>query len=171
MPEAIHETSAVNNGDLFARAAMHALNQRGDGSTLFRAQHQSMRSLITQVLTAMEEATAGEPRVRDAANAFRVLASQMRIHQEFENWHLRRTLAADPVARTAADQCDREVRAAIGDIDSVLRRFSCATDWVEQRSAVHDSLRLIFERVLASFLKEERSIFPAFDRHFIATAV
>ena len=150
-------------GTLFSGTQMRAFGDSPQGALMFRQQHAWLRSASVSLLTTVEKSLEAE----SAAVAWSLataLQAALQIHKEFEIWHVRRTLAYDPKARTIAEQCDRDTGAALAEIAAMFRRFPCASEWVAGRGQVHSVLKAVNERLLASMALEEREVFPAYDR-------
>lgn len=157
-------TQMAPGGSLFSGAQMRIFGATPQGALMFRQQHAWLRAATSALLAAVEPPLDLEA----AAAAWSLgmsLHTNLQIHREFEIWHVRRTLAYDPKARTIAEQCDREIASAIADLASLFRRHPCASDWFGGRESVLGQVKAIQERMVTAMALEEREVFPAYDRH------
>jgi hypothetical protein len=161
-PLATNEVTRV--ADAFRPATLAHFAQRPSGAHLFRVQHEHLAQLMHRVIVGSEGTPTGESAV-DARSALTTLTSLLAIHQSLEESLVHRSLAAEPRARMAAEQFEREMVPLMAELGSLARRYPTASSIFHgvkgefAAAATH-----LFARLQERFRREERDLFPVFDR-------
>ena len=150
----------------FEPAAMGQFALRPVGSAFFRAQHAWLQGQMELIEHMMERADAEVSRA-DALVQIGHLASNLQVHTQFEVSILLRSLVADARARLTLDQLEGEAAAALAELRSIQRRQAASPLAGGQTMK---ELVGVFTRLRDIMRREERAVFPSFDRATYAGA-
>ena len=150
--------------DAFQPATLAHFAQRPSGAHLFRVQHERMAQLMRRVVVGSEGVLSGES-VVDARSALTTLTSLLSIHQSLEESLVHRSFAAEPRARMIAEQFEREMVPLMAEMGSLARRYPTASSILHgSKGEFTAAAGHLFARFQERFRREERDLFPAFDR-------
>lgn len=150
--------------DAFGPVTLANFAQNPSGAHVFRAQHELLSQLMAAVLRHAEAAISGEAAYQ-ARVALTSLTSLLPVHQGLEDALVHRSLAADPRARMMAEQFEREMAPLVAELASLSRRFPTASSILHSpKGEFVSAVQGFFTRLQERFRREERDLFPAFDR-------
>lgn len=150
--------------DAFGPVTLAAYAMSPSGAHLFRMQHERLAGLMTSILASTERQVTGAGALA-ARNALTMLTVLMPVHQSLENDLIHRSLAGEPRARMMAEQFEREMVPLLAELASLARRFpSPSAIAAAPAGAFAHQAGSLFNKLQERFHREERDLFPVYDR-------
>lgn len=163
------DSADSREGDAFGPVALASFAMNPSGAHLFRMQHERLASLMTSILASTEVQITGAGALA-ARNALTSLTVLMPVHQSLENDLIHRALAGEPRARMMAEQFEREMVPLLSELASLARRYpSPSSIAAAPEGAFVQQAGSLFNKFQERFRREERDLFPVYDRSVLAS--
>lgn len=150
--------------DAFGPVTLATFAQSPSGAHLFRVQHELLLQLMSRV-GAGTEGEVGPETALQARTALTTLATLLPVHQSLEDSLVHRALSGEPRARMLAEQFEREMAPLSAEVAALSRRYPTASSILfAPRGEFAAAASGLFTRLQERFRREERDLFPSFDR-------
>ena len=150
--------------DAFGPVALTNFATNPGGAHLFRQQHELLGGLMNTILVATERDVAGQSPVV-ARTALTILNTRLPLHQSLEDALIHSALGNEPRASMLAEQFERDMVPLLSDLASLSRRYPTASSILQAPPGEFaQACAGLFSRLRERFRREERDLFPAFDR-------
>lgn len=150
--------------DAFGPVTLASFAQKPTGAHLFRVQHGLLIKLMGSVVSGAEGDVDAESALRVRAD-LTTLTSLLPIHQSLEDSLVHRALSSEPRARMVAEQFEREMAPLAAELSALARRYHSASSILYAPKGEFASVAgAISARLQERFRREERDLFPSFDR-------
>jgi hypothetical protein len=150
--------------DAFGPVTLATFAQNPSGAHLFRVQHEMLVQLMARVVSSTEVDVGPESALR-ARTALTTLTTLLPVHQSLEDSLVHRALVGEPRARMLAEQFEREMVPLGAEVAALSRRYPAASSiLVAPRGEFAAAASGLFSRLQERFRREERDLFPSFDR-------
>lgn len=150
--------------DAFGPVALTTYAQSPSGAHLFRVQHERLLQLMERIVAKTEGEVTGEGAV-DARNALTTLSAQLPVHQGLEDAMVMRLLGAETKVRMLAEQFEREMAPLLTELAALARRYPTPSSILQApRGEFSQTASSLFTRLRERFRREERDLFPSYDR-------
>lgn len=149
--------------DAFLPEVLTAFAQKPGGAHLFRVQHEHLLQLMRDTVAQAEDSSRDE----SAANArigLTAIGINSGIHQTLEEALVHSVLASEPRARMVVEQFERELVPLVAELEALARRYPTASSILASRSDFVGAASHLFGRLRDRFRREERDLFPLFER-------
>lgn len=162
---AVDASAGVNRlADAFGPVTLASFAQNPTGAHLFRSQHE----LLQQQMAAVSRQCASEinpEAALEARIAINWLSSLLPIHQSLEDSLIHRLLSSEPRSRMIAEQFEREMVPLGGEWAAYTRRYPTASSIFHAPAGEFAAASsALFSRLQERFRREERDLFPVYDR-------
>jgi len=150
--------------DAFGPVTLSSFAQNPSGAHLFRVQHEMLVQLMARVVSSTEGDVRPESALQ-ARTALTTLTTLLPVHQSLEDSLVHRTLAGESRVRMLAEQFEREMVPLGAEVAALSRRYPVATlILAAPRGEFAAAASGLFSRLQERFRREERDLFPSFDR-------
>ncbi len=150
--------------DAFGPVTLATFAQKPSGAHLFRVQHELLVHLMSRAVTSTEGEVGPESALH-ARNALTTLTTLLPVHQSLEDSLVHSALSGEPRARMLAEQFEREMVPLAAEVAALSRRYPAASSILSApRGEFAAAASGVFSRLQERFRREERDLFPSFDR-------
>lgn len=150
--------------DAFGPVALANYATKATGAHLFRAQHEHLVRLMTAIVVGTERDVTGPLAVAARIN-LTTLTTLLPLHQALEDNLVFRGVEQEPRSRMVAETFEREIAPLLAELAALSRRYPSASSiYLSLKGEFTHACAGLFTRLHERFKREERDMFPLYDR-------